>query len=471
MHNIFPDYHSAKVAVIGDIMLDRYFYGDVTRISPEAPVPVVQIKREECSPGGAANVAVNLVSLGVTTSLSGLVGDDADADQLQAQLNSINVACELYRSTTATTVKSRIMGGMQQFLRMDFEAIFSDNDWPPLWARAQQKLIDADIIVLSDYNKGTLSNCQAVINYGAKNNIPVVVDPKGSDFTRYAGAALLTPNLTEFIAIVGPVDSEQDMAIKAQRLIKKLNVGNLLVTRSEKGMTLFRPDQNPFHLPALSKEVADVTGAGDTVIATVAASLAAGADMDTAVSLANIAASNVVSKIGTNAITAPELELAFLNTQQNHGALSIEQLCLAVELAKKNGEKVVFTNGCFDILHAGHVAYLQQARALGDRLIVAINSDESVTRIKGEGRPINSLERRLAVLEGLQSVNWVSCFEGDTPEELIAQLQPSILVKGGDYTEEQVVGREIVEGYGGEVRVMPMVSDCSTTEIITKSKN
>jgi D-beta-D-heptose 7-phosphate kinase / D-beta-D-heptose 1-phosphate adenosyltransferase len=471
MHNIFPDYHSAKVAVIGDIMLDRYFYGDVTRISPEAPVPVVQIKREECSPGGAANVAVNLVSLGVTTSLSGLVGDDADADQLQAQLSSINVACELYRSTTATTVKSRIMGGMQQFLRMDFESIFSDNDWAPLWARAQQNLVDADIIVLSDYNKGTLSNCQAVINYGAANNIPVVVDPKGSDFNRYAGAALLTPNLTEFIAIVGPVDSEQDMAIKAQRLIKKLNVANLLVTRSEKGMTLFRPDQNPFHLPALSKEVADVTGAGDTVIATVAASLAAGADMETAVSLANIAASNVVSKIGTNAITAPELELAFLNTQQNHGALSIEQLCLAVELAKKNGEKVVFTNGCFDILHAGHVAYLQQARALGDRLIVAINTDESVTRIKGEGRPINSLERRLAVLEGLQSVNWVSGFEGDTPEELIAQLQPSILVKGGDYTEEQVVGREIVEGYGGEVRVMSMVSDCSTTEIITKSKN
>lgn len=471
MHDIFPDYHSAKVAVIGDIMLDRYFYGDVTRISPEAPVPVVQINHEECSPGGAANVAVNLVSLGATTSLAGLVGDDANADQLQAQLNSINVACELYRSTTATTVKSRIMGGKQQFLRMDFESIFNDNDWPPLWARVQQNLIDANIIVLSDYNKGTLSNCQTVIDYGAKNNIPVVVDPKGSDFTRYSGAALLTPNLTEFIEIVGPVESEQDMAVKAQRLIKQLNIGNLLVTRSEKGMTLFRPDQDPFHLPALSKEVADVTGAGDTVIATVAASLAAGADMETAVRLSNIAASNVVSKIGTNAITAPELELAFLNTQQNHGTLSVEQLRLAVELAKSNGEKVVFTNGCFDILHAGHVAYLQQARALGDRLIVAINSDESVTKIKGEGRPINSLERRLAVLEGLQSVNWVSCFEGDTPEQLIAELQPCILVKGGDYTEEQVVGREIVEGYGGEVRVMSLVSDCSTTGIINKTQN
>lgn len=471
MHDIFPDYHSAKVAVIGDIMLDRYFYGDVTRISPEAPVPVVQINHEECSPGGAANVAVNLVSLGATTSLAGLVGDDANADQLQAQLNSINVACELYRSTTATTVKSRIMGGKQQFLRMDFESIFNDKDWPPLWARVQQNLIDANIIVLSDYNKGTLSNCQTVIDYGAKNNIPVVVDPKGSDFTRYSGAALLTPNLTEFIEIVGPVESEQDMAVKAQRLIKQLNIGNLLVTRSEKGMTLFRPDQDPFHLPALSKEVADVTGAGDTVIATVAASLAAGADMETAVRLSNIAASNVVSKIGTNAITAPELELAFLNTQQNHGTLSVEQLRLAVELAKSNGEKVVFTNGCFDILHAGHVAYLQQARALGDRLIVAINSDESVTKIKGEGRPINSLERRLAVLEGLQSVNWVSCFEGDTPEQLIAELQPCILVKGGDYTEEQVVGREIVEGYGGEVRVMSLVSDCSTTGIINKTQN
>ncbi len=471
MHNVFPDYHAARVAVIGDIMLDRYFYGDVTRISPEAPVPVVQINRQECSPGGAANVAVNLVSLGATTSLSGLVGDDADADQLLAQLASINVICELYRSTTPTTVKSRIMGGKQQFLRMDFESIFSDNDWPPLWARAQKNLIGADIIILSDYNKGTLSNCQAVINYAAKNNIPVVADPKGSDFSRYSGAALLTPNMTEFIDIVGPVNSEQEMVIKAHQLIKQLNIGSLLVTRSDKGMTLFRPDQDPFHLPALSKEVADVTGAGDTVIATLAASLAAGTDLETAVTLANIAASNVVGKIGTNAITAPELELAFLNAQQNHGALSVEQLCLAVELAKKNGEKVVFTNGCFDILHAGHVAYLQQARALGDRLIVAINSDESVTRIKGEGRPINSLERRLAVLEGLQSVSWVSCFDGDTPEQLIAQLQPSILVKGGDYTEEQVVGREIVEGYGGEVRVMSMVSDCSTTDIISKAQS
>jgi D-beta-D-heptose 7-phosphate kinase / D-beta-D-heptose 1-phosphate adenosyltransferase len=466
----FPHYHGANVAVIGDIMLDRYFYGNVNRISPEAPVPIVHVKREEQLPGGAANVAVNLASLGANASLAGIVGNDRDGDQLLTQLESINVACRFHRSNHNTIVKTRIMGEQQQLLRMDFEEKLSSNEWGKLWPIAEECLSAAKVLVLSDYDKGTLSNCQKAIRYAMGKSIPVVVDPKGADFAKYACADLLTPNLSEFLAVVGSVSSEAEMEEKAQGLISRLNIGALLVTRSEKGMTLFRPNQDPFHLPAITKEVADVTGAGDTVIATIAASLAAGADLASAVTLSNIAASIVVGKVGTTAIAAPELELAFHNYHQSQGSLSNEQLALAVKLAKQRGEKVVFTNGCFDILHAGHVTYLQQARALGDRLIVAINSDESVKKLKGEGRPINSVDRRLAVLQGLESTDWVTMFDGDTPESLLKELQPSLLVKGGDYSEEQVVGKEIVHAYGGEVRVMSMVPDCSTTQIIAKAR-
>lgn len=469
MNNHFPQYHDAQVAVIGDIMLDRYFYGDVNRISPEAPVPVINVKREQILPGGAANVAVNLASLGAKVSLAGVVGQDADARQLLTQLQAISVTCALNQSDDASTiVKTRVMGGQQQLLRMDFEEKFSKNRWENTWACAKTTLETAKVILLSDYNKGTLVNCQDVIAYGAKHNIPVIVDPKGDDFSKYAGADLLTPNMSEFVAVVGEIDSENDLAKKAQALIQQLNIKALLVTRSEKGMTLFRKDKDAFHLPAITKEVTDVTGAGDTVIATIAASLAAGCDLEQAVNLSNIAASIVVSKVGTSAITAPELELEYHKNHQSSGLLSREQLALAVRLAKARGEKVVFTNGCFDILHAGHVTYLQQAQALGHRLIVAINSDESVTKLKGEGRPINSLERRMAVLAGLESVDWVTFFETDTPEALLQELQPDILVKGGDYSEEQVVGREIVKAYGGEVTVMSLVPDCSTTQIVEK---
>jgi D-beta-D-heptose 7-phosphate kinase/D-beta-D-heptose 1-phosphate adenosyltransferase len=467
----FPDFHNAQVAVIGDIMLDRYFYGDVTRISPEAPVPIVNIKREEQLPGGAANVAVNLSSLGVSASLAGVVGNDKDGDQLLTQLQSIDVNCQFHRSENNTIVKTRVMGGQQQLLRMDFEKLLSSAEWPSTWQCAERCLVDAKVLVLSDYDKGTLSNCQKAIRYGMDKQIPVIVDPKGTEFSKYTCADLLTPNLSEFLAVVGPVNSEAEMEAKAQKLISKLNIGALLITRSEKGMTLFRPGHDAFHLPAITKEVTDVTGAGDTVIATIAASLAAGTDLEAAVTLSNIAASIVVGKVGTTAITAPELEFEFHKYHLSSGSLSNEQLALAVRLAKQRGEKVVFTNGCFDILHAGHVTYLQQSRALGDRLIVAINSDESVTKLKGQGRPINSVGRRLAVLQGLESVDWVTCFDGDTPEALLELLQPSILVKGGDYSEDQVVGKEIVNAYGGEVRVVSMVPDCSTTKIIEKVRS
>ena len=472
MNHSFPQYHNARVAVVGDIMLDRYFYGEVTRISPEAPVPIVNVRREQCLPGGAANVAVNLSALGAAPSLTGIVGVDKDADQLLAQLSSIGVDCSFHRSDDCDTiVKTRVMGGQQQLLRMDFEERFSKAEWQKTWACAEPCLSDAKVLVLSDYNKGTLSQCQVIIRGAMEKNLPVLVDPKGTDFSKYSCADLLTPNFSEFEAVVGVVTSEADMEKKAQALINKLNIKALLVTRSEKGMTLFRPNVDAFHLPAITKEVADVTGAGDTVIATIAASLAAGCDLEAAVTLSNIAASIVVGKVGTTAITAPELELEFHKYHQRSGLLSREQLVLAVKLAKERGEKIVFTNGCFDILHAGHVAYLQQAKAWGDRLIVAINSDESVTQLKGDGRPINAVDRRLAVLQGLESVDWVTSFDGDTPEMMLQELQPDVLVKGGDYTEDQVVGKEIVYGYGGEVKVMSMVPECSTTKIIEKARS
>ncbi|MBX2807317.1 MAG: bifunctional D-glycero-beta-D-manno-heptose-7-phosphate kinase/D-glycero-beta-D-manno-heptose 1-phosphate adenylyltransferase HldE [Cellvibrionaceae bacterium] len=464
----FPNFHQASVAVIGDIMLDHYLHGSVARISPEAPVPVVKSVREEHLPGGAANVAVNLAALGAGVNLSGLVGSDSFAEQLQTQLQAIGVSCAFNRDAAKTIVKTRVMGGSQQLLRIDREEFFATEHWAATWQGAKQALATASVMVLSDYNKGTLVDCQTVIAEAKKLTIPVLVDPKGADFSKYRGASLLTPNLSEFLSIVGAVSSEAEMAEKAQALISDLQLGALLVTRSEKGMSLFRPQQAEYHLPAITKAVADVTGAGDTVIATIAASLAAGAPLEAAVTLANIAASIVVAKVGTSTVTAPELELEYHKHHHHSGLLSLEQLQLAVNLAKARGEKIVFTNGCFDILHAGHVSYLRQARALGERLIVAINTDASVARLKGAGRPINAVERRMAVLGGLESVDWVTYFEGDTPEALLQQLQPDILVKGGDYSEDQVVGKEIVQAYGGEVKVMSLVEGCSTTNIVDR---
>jgi len=324
-------------------------------------------------------------------------------------------------------------------------------------------------VILSDYAKGTLQNTQSLIDLARELGVPVLVDPKGTDFERYRGATLLTPNLTEFEAVVGACEHESELVDKGTELMLRLDLQALLVTRSEHGMTLLRPNQPELHLPARAREVFDVTGAGDTVISVLASSLAAGCELPQAVALANIAAGIVVGKLGTATISAPELRRAVQAEQgAERGVMSEEQLIMALEDARAHGEKVVFTNGCFDIVHAGHVGYLEDARALGDRLIVGINSDASVTRLKGEGRPINPCDRRMAVLAGLESVDWVTYFDGDTPEDLIAKLKPDVLVKGGDYTEEQVVGWEIAKAYGGEVQVLSFFDDCSTTAIIEK---
>ncbi|MFW5425735.1 MAG: bifunctional D-glycero-beta-D-manno-heptose-7-phosphate kinase/D-glycero-beta-D-manno-heptose 1-phosphate adenylyltransferase HldE [Methylophagaceae bacterium] len=476
MKNTFPQFHTANVLVIGDLMLDSFYHGKANRISPEAPVPVVNVERIEELPGGAANVAMNIASLGAKSQVCGITGLDDAAKVLQQKLNSVGVDCAFnYSETSNTIIKRRVISNHQQLLRMDFESPFGKDEWLALKDIVKPLLADTSVMVLSDYNKGTLADPQYWITLAKQHNIPVLVDPKGNDFEKYRGADLITPNMTEFEAVVGKVESEADLIEKAQQLIIKLDINALLITRSEHGMSLIRKDQPEFHLPAIAKEVADVTGAGDTVISILAATLAAGEDLEKAVTLANVAASIVVSKLGTATVSGPELQAEYQRHQGSNntdhsiaGVVTVEQLKLAVEQAKQRGEKVVFTNGCFDILHAGHVAYLEQARAQGDRLVLAINTDKSVAKLKGAGRPINSADRRLAVLAGLASVDWVTCFEGDTPEDLLREIQPDILVKGGDYDKKGVVGWEIVEGYGGEVRVMGMTPNCSTTAIVEK---
>jgi D-beta-D-heptose 7-phosphate kinase/D-beta-D-heptose 1-phosphate adenosyltransferase len=340
-------------------------------------------------------------------------------------------------------------------------------------------------LVLSDYAKGTLAQPAAMIALARARGIPVLVDPKGADFSRYRGASLLTPNLQEFEAVVGNCATEAELAARAQQLMSQHELGALLVTRGEHGMTLLRAGCEPQHFPARAREVFDVTGAGDTVIGVLAAATAAGAALPDAVRLANLAAGIVVGKLGTAVVSAPELQRALLQehgfgegpgARREHGirrgVLSEEQLQAVVADARDRGERLVFTNGCFDILHAGHVRYLEQARELGDRLIVAVNSDESVRRLKGRGRPINPLARRMAVLAALGAVDWVVDFSADTPVELLRAVRPDVLAKGGDYRNRQdVVGWDIVEGYGGEVRLMGVVDDVSTTAIVGRIMN
>ncbi len=467
-----PRFDQAPVLVVGDVMLDRYWHGATSRISPEAPVPVVRVEQHEDRPGGAANVALNLAALGAPAFLVGVTGVDEAADSLSDSLQAVGVTTRFQRiAGQPTIVKLRVMSRHQQLLRVDFEEAFR-TDAVALSTDVEALLDQVRVLVLSDYGKGALKNHQQLIQAARKRGIPVLADPKGKDFAIYRGASLITPNLSEFEAIVGRCTDEADLVAKGQQLMTELELGALLVTRGEHGMTLLRPGHSALHLPARAREVFDVTGAGDTVISTLAGAIAAGEDLPQAVALANLAAGIVVGKLGTAAISAPELRRAVQREQgSERGVLSLEQLLLAIEDARAHGEKIVFTNGCFDILHAGHVTYLEQARAQGDRLIVATNDDASVTRLKGPGRPINSVDRRMAVLAGLGAVDWVVSFAEDTPERLLTEVRPDVLVKGGDYGVEQVVGADIVKAYGGEVRVLGLVENSSTTAIVEKIRH
>jgi len=464
IHNAY--FRNVRILVAGDVMLDQYWHGPVSRISPEAPVPVVRVDQIEARPGGAGNVALNMAALGAQVTVLGVTGADPEADILERRLGAAGIACRFLRLPDCFTIrKLRILSRHQQLIRLDFEDGFPSYESAALLEPFRQCLSDTDLVVLSDYGKGALRAAPRLIEAARAAGKPVLVDPKGRDFSIYAGATLVTPNLSEFEAIVGPCRDEDEIVAKGQELRRSLKLEALLITRGEHGMTLLR-DKGALHLPARAREVYDVTGAGDTVISMLAAALGAGAGLEEATHWANVAAGIVVGKLGTATVSLPELRRALQDGQGNGGILSEEELLLAVEDARAAGESIVMTNGCFDILHAGHVAYLEQARRLGQRLVVAVNDDASVRRLKGTGRPVNSLARRMAVLAALGCVDWVVPFSEDTPERLICRVKPDFLVKGGDYRAEEVAGYDCVTAGGGRVLILDYHEGHSTTGII-----
>ena len=465
-----PAFDDVRVLVAGDLMLDRYWHGGTARISPEAPVPVVHVQSEEARAGGAGNVALNLAALGVQTTLSGVTGDDATAADLDALLRAAGVDNRFLRHPTAPTItKLRVVSRKQQLIRLDFEDAFEATGAADLLPLLQPAFADARVLVLSDYAKGALRDPQPLIQAARAAGLQVLVDPKGHDFGRYRGATLATPNLSEFEAVVGRCAGEDDLVARGRQLARDSGIDALLVTRGEDGMSLIPAEGEPLHLPARARDVFDVTGAGDTVIATLAAGVAAGLALPQATALANIAAGLVVGKLGTATVSVSELRRALHETEGNgRGVLAEPRLLQAIADARAHGERVVMTNGCFDLLHAGHVAYLEQARNRGDRLLVAVNDDESVRRLKGAGRPVNSVQNRMAVLAALAAVDWVVPFSEDTPERLIEQVLPDVLAKGGDYRPEDIVGYRQVTGNGGTVEVLDFLDGCSTSDMISR---
>jgi len=472
-----PDFTRARVVVAGDVMLDRYWSGSASRISPEAPVPVVQINADRTQAGGAANVALNLAALGVQTHLLGVVGDDEPAQLLAQRVTDAGIEAQFSTSPDYPTItKLRVMSRNQQVIRLDFEMSLAEPgafDRAAFTAQFRAQVQQADAVILSDYGKGTLSDVASLIAICRAAGKPVTVDPKGRDYARYTGATLLTPNMAELEAVVGPCPDEATLVAKATQLMGELQLFALLVTRSEKGMSLLRPHREPLHLPTVAREVYDVTGAGDTVIATLTAALAAGSDLETATRLSNLAAGVTVGKLGAATVTPAELQAQLTPD----GPASSESLLMAedallqwVEARRARGQRIVMTNGCFDLLHVGHLRYLEQARALGDALIVAVNSDDSVRRLKGPTRPLNAAADRMRVLAGLKCVDAVVEFGEDTPARLIGRVLPQVLVKGGDYTVEQVAGHDVVEAAGGQTVILNFHDGYSTTATIQRAQ-
>lgn len=464
------DFSKAKLLVVGDVMLDQYWTGQAQRISPEAPVPVVKVSGNEMRAGGAANVALNIAALGAQVHLMGIVGQDVSADQLNEVLDASSVTRDWVYSDSGTICKLRVLSHHQQLIRMDFEKPVAAQSAQELAELVKRQVAQFDVLVLSDYAKGALQYVEQMIQAARAANVPVLIDPKGDDFTRYRGATLIKPNQSEFERIVGVCADEPGLVVKAEQLIKELELEALLVTRSEHGMALVFANEKPYMLKSQAQEVFDVTGAGDTVIAALATARASGLSWQNATHLANAAASIVVRKVGTSAVSKAELDHYLQNTLRHKGyvAPSEDELLALIQAAQEQGEKIVFTNGCFDILHSGHVRYLNQAAQLGERLIIAVNSDESIAQLKGATRPIVPLESRMELLAALSCVDWVVPFSEQTPERLICKLKPDVLVKGGDYKPEEIAGAQCVWDAGGQVEILSFWDGFSTTKIVDR---
>jgi len=472
---VLAGFSRARILVVGDLMLDRFIYGTVERISPEAPVPVLRVERETVMLGGAGNVARNVVGLGARATLLSLLGDDSAGHEVQAMIAAEKAldADLVVEPGRATTVKTRYVSGGHQLLRADRETV------RPLGALGLSRLLGAfeaaleehDVVVLSDYAKGLLSDeaLPALIARAVARSVPVIADPKNVDFTRYRGVTLIKPNRKELIAATRLPALHDDEIETAARIVQAdTGIPHVLVTRGERGMTLVGPDEALAHLPTRAREVYDVSGAGDTVLATLAAAFAAGATPLAASHLANLGAGIVVGKTGTAPIRLSELAAALVGGPAGSGlkVLSAADAACAVETWRGLGLRVGFTNGCFDLIHPGHVSLLTQARAACDRLIVGVNSDASVRRLKGPTRPVQDEISRATVLAALSPVDLVVVFDEDTPMELIHALKPDVLVKGADYTVATVVGAEFVQSYGGRVVLAELSAGHSTTATI-----
>jgi len=477
IESLFNRIGSIRCLVIGDLMLDEYLWGKAERISPEAPVQVVDIVREELRLGGAGNVVNNLVALGAQVTVCSVIGEDANGRALLEDFNQHGVAVDAIFLDPArrTSRKTRVVASHQQIVRIDRESRdpLSDATEGQVCSWITAHAASFNVILLSDYLKGVLTQrvIETVVAAAESTAIPVLVDPKGTDFSRYHGATILTPNRKEAEAASGIsiLDSES-LGQAAGLIMERTGLVNLLITRSEEGMSLFSRSGEAVHIPTVAREVFDVSGAGDTVLASLAIGVAAGLGMAEAARLANIAAGIAVGKLGTSTVSPAEIinAVALTHSDSDSKIKHLDVLTAIITAEKARGKRVVFTNGCFDLLHAGHVKYLQKARSLGDLLVLGLNSDASVRRLKGVQRPLIGEDERAHILAALDCIDYVVIFDEDTPLELITSLKPHILAKGGDYTADGVVGKNVVEAYGGRVELVSFVDGKSTTNIIER---
>jgi D-beta-D-heptose 7-phosphate kinase/D-beta-D-heptose 1-phosphate adenosyltransferase len=450
-----------KILLIGDIMVDHYIEGECSRLSPEAPIQILDYQKERRVLGGAGNVLNNLISLGAKTTLISVIGRDSEGDWLHRTLFKLGGEHKLIRSNRETTVKSRVVANNYQLLRIDKESNQSIEREieETIISFVENNILNFDSIIFSDYGKGVVTHnlCQKIITLANKNKIKTFIDPKGVNYEKYRGAYLLKPNKKEALEIVGESKKNIDINKIGFAIQDKFNIENLVITLSEDGMKLFKNGE-VYHLKTFAKEVFDVTGAGDTALASLSFGISCGLNIEEALHLANKSSAIVIGKHGTATITLNEL------FKQNQLFYNQNELLAIIEKDKQKWKKIVFTNGCFDILHVGHTRYLEQARKLGDLLIVAVNSDNSVRRLKGANRPINGELERAELLSNLRFVDYVIIFDEDTPYNLIKDLKPNILVKGGDYKDKNIVGSELVD----EVKIVELVEGYSTTNIINK---
>ena len=470
LHNV----KKLRVLVIGDFMIDKYIEGSVSRISPEAPVPVLAVKNKISKLGGAGNVVNNLAMLGASIRVAGCIGTDIDGIWLKEELSRRNIDTSYLRQedNTQTIVKTRLVSKKQQFLRYDEETIqdVSDTFVEFIIANIEDVFKKIDVLIISDYGKGTIREdlAQVLIGYANKNNIISIVDPKGKDYKKYSNATVCTPNLNELRVVTGEkIETEEEISIYGKQLRETIKLKNLMITRSEKGMSIITEKNEKKDFPAVEKEVIDVSGAGDTVVSALAVCMGVGYSIDDSCIIANIAASIVCSKFGTSTVSLNEL-IGGIVSSGEFKEVDVQVAKYITLGLKEQGKKVVFTNGCFDLIHAGHISSFLQAKKYGDILIVAVNSDSSVKKIKGDKRPIVGQKNRVKMLCGLECVDYVIVMEDTTPERILNILQPDIVVKGKDWEGKEMPERKIIDSYGGTMKFIDLEQGLSTTNIIKK---